>query len=215
MSANSGRIGPTPPSYISSRTAFEHSRALHLSASVPNSGANGRLIAVGCGLQSHSQRRKRQTLPHGPCGRATVVLESPKDIALFHRIIHSKPRPIFFTDQAMVVTCVHNDSSPEYQILDTLAACAGLGVLVFPSSHRPFTISSRCSYDRDRPHPSSLRHRQSVVPPLITNSNSLTHLRFCEPSNVWRLPSSSLVSFGPLPHLSRFQFSRRADANSC
>jgi hypothetical protein len=147
----------------------------------------------------------------------TVVLESPEDIALFNRTIRSKPR-IFFANHVrrLVVTCLRN--SPEHQVLNILAACTGLQVLVFPSSHLPFTISSRVSHAHDV-GPSELILQSldmkdvCVDPPLIPNSDSLTHLRFCEPSDVWRSPSSMLASFGPLPHLSHLQLSRRANAN--
>lgn len=145
----------------------------------------------------------------------TVVLESATDIALFHRTVHLKPR-IFFANHVrrLVVTCLRN--SPEYQILDILAACAALRVLVLPSSRHPFTISPR-NHDGGL---SELTLQSLDIDdicghdlPLTTNLDSLTHIRFCEPSNVWCSPLSMLASFGPLPHLSHLQLSRCANAN--
>lgn len=147
----------------------------------------------------------------------TVVLDCPEDIALFYRTVRSKP-PIFFAKHVRRLAVTSSlRSVPEYQIRDILTACTDLGIVTFPSSHYSITNSPRTSHEHDGPSEIILQSFEMgdrcKVPSLIINSDSLTHLRFCEPSNVWCSPSSMLASFGPLPHLTCLQLSRRAIAN--
>lgn len=47
----------------------------------------------------------------------------------------------------------------------------------------------------------------------LSRFRTITHLRFCEPSEFWYSPLEILMSFGELPHLSHLQLCRRSEAN--
>ncbi|KAG6879924.1 hypothetical protein C0992_009588, partial [Termitomyces sp. T32_za158] len=60
--------------------------------------------------------------------------------------------------------------------------------------------------------PYNVTNRQSTRLPAMGFSN-LTHLRICEPADVWCSPSAMVEAFGTLPLLSHLQVARRANAN--
>ncbi|KAF8070736.1 hypothetical protein FPV67DRAFT_1488542 [Lyophyllum atratum] len=151
-----------------------------------------------------------------------VVLDSLRIIQLFHRTVHSTNRT-FLADHVkrLVVTWWPESDDSRAQVRDIIAACPGIRALVTPSCRWPVDISRAKSsieggisaitvhsFDGDNGTLTRVLRQ-----PLIDVSKTLTHLRFCEPSDMWYSPISMLATFGPLPHLSHLQLARRANAN--
>ncbi|KAG5342619.1 hypothetical protein C0989_012124 [Termitomyces sp. Mn162] len=149
----------------------------------------------------------------------TVVLDSTETLQLFHRTIQLK-RPTFFADHVLrIVVTDYNVASHRY-LNDIIAACSGLRSLVIPSykwsqiflTESPPLDKSLQSITLRSFDPSNITNQRSSRLPAMGFSN-LTHLRICEPADVWCSPTTIVEAFGPLPHLSHLQFARRANAN--
>lgn len=145
----------------------------------------------------------------------TVVLDTSKTIDLFYRTTLSRPRD-FFTEHVKKLIVTWELEQHSSSISKIIAACPALRSLVSPSCYPISMATQMPNYDG----PSELTFRSyegedasKVAPSFQKSSRSLTHLRFCEPSDSWYSPSSMLSTFGPLLHLSHLQLSRRADAN--
>ncbi|GLB37730.1 hypothetical protein LshimejAT787_0407810 [Lyophyllum shimeji] len=152
----------------------------------------------------------------------TIVLDSAKTVQLFHHTAHSKSRA-FLTDHVkkLVVTWWPESDAACTKVHNIIAACAGTRTLIAPSFRWPVDISCAKfsadsavtaitiqSFDGDNGV-----HTRAGCQPVMDVSKTLTHLRFCEPSDMWHSPTSMLAPFGPLPHLSHLQLARRANAN--
>ncbi|RDB25434.1 hypothetical protein Hypma_007605 [Hypsizygus marmoreus] len=150
----------------------------------------------------------------------TVVLGCAKTVQLFHRTTLSKDRA-FLSEHVKKLVVTWLTDRPDRQLHDIVAACSGLRTLIIPSNRLPVRLAAiepwagkdglsaltvRSFDDGDIYSPRSPQ-------PVVDLSTALTHLRFCEPSDMWQSPSSMLESYGALPHLSHLQFARRTNAN--
>jgi hypothetical protein len=145
----------------------------------------------------------------------TVVLDTPQTTLLFYRTTLSKPRAFFIGHVKKLIVAWEPYSDPCPTVAKIMAACPALRALVSPSCYMPISTAMQTA---DGPFEITFQSYEGsdaskVVPPLEKISRPLTHLRFCEPSDGWHSPSSMLSTFGPLPHLSHLQLSRRAGAN--
>lgn len=110
-----------------------------------------------------------------------------------------------------------------------MQACSGIRTLAVPLCPTPLTsedISSSVSpaeivlgsYADLAPEPFMFGYSTMTSNVSLVNYNKsvfrgVSHLRVGDPSDGWYSPSSMLTSFGPLPHLTHLQLSRRAHAN--
>ncbi|KAG6920201.1 hypothetical protein DXG01_004970 [Tephrocybe rancida] len=140
----------------------------------------------------------------------TVVLDTPKTLHLVHRTTLSK-RPTFFTDHVKKLVVTDHDIISHSSFYDILAACSGVRSLIIPSFSWPQKLSAHAFVT-----PKSIEGmnihvaRQAATAGFL---DDLTHLRFCEPSDVWCSPTAMVEAFGPLPNLSHLQLARRVNAN--
>ncbi|KAG5652840.1 hypothetical protein H0H81_003402 [Sphagnurus paluster] len=153
-----------------------------------------------------------------------VILDSIDVVRLFHRTVKSKTRA-FLTEHVrkFTVTRWHEKytqidiNTSRTQIREILAACPGIRVLSSPSFHWPvdlsatqFSVGSCLTEINIQSFDPAPRAPQR---PAVKFSERLTHLRICEPSDMWCSPTSMLAQFGPLPLLSHLQLARRANSN--
>lgn len=161
----------------------------------------------------------------------TVVLHSKDAVALFHRTAQTKSKTFLATYvKKLVVTWnIMPHSLTSDQLWEIMAACVGLRSLILPSGYHPLSVASILrSPDRDGlceltlqaydeedelGRCTSMHYLPFESTTAATNEASLTHLRICEPSVGWSSPSCILESFGPLPHITHLQLSRRINAN--
>ncbi|KAG6841421.1 hypothetical protein C0991_011315 [Blastosporella zonata] len=135
----------------------------------------------------------------------TVVIDSLKTLQLFHRTIQSK-KPSFFADHVKNIVVIDHDIAPHSYFSDILAACSGTRSLVIPSSStRPGNLWAK-NYTKD--------HGSITRPPATMGLlDALTHVRFCEPADIWCSPTAMVEALGALPNLSHLNFARRINAN--
>lgn len=129
-----------------------------------------------------------------------------------------------------------NGSSPnktgkklQEQLAQIMDVCTGLRTLAVPLCPTPLTseeITSSVSpteiilgtYADLAPEPFMFGYSSTdpAVCPVNYNEaifQGVSHLRVGDPSDGWYSPLSMMTSFGPVPHLTHFQLSRRANAN--
>lgn len=142
----------------------------------------------------------------------TVVLNSPKSIALFFRTTTTKPAsflPGLVTKISVTITEL--PSLAKAQLVAIVKACTGSPIIDSTQSRQSNTVRfelhlksyidfseesiSTSSIFDDRPNPLSL----------------VTHLRICEPGYVWQAPSSLLPPY--TSNLTHLHICRRAFAN--
>ncbi|KAF9464984.1 hypothetical protein BDZ94DRAFT_1255029 [Collybia nuda] len=147
----------------------------------------------------------------------TVVLNNPKTIDLFYRTTLSRPRAFFAEHVKKLIVTWDLSERQTSSISKIIAFCPAVWALVSPSCH----LFSMAMQAPDYNGPSEVTFQayeggdtpDHLSPPFLKLSRTLTHLRFCQPSDSWYSPSFILSTFGPLPHLSHLQLSRHADAN--
>ncbi|KAG6857185.1 hypothetical protein H0H87_008250 [Tephrocybe sp. NHM501043] len=134
----------------------------------------------------------------------TVVLDSLKTLLLFHRTIHSE-RPSFSADHVKKIVVIDRDIALHPHFNDVLAACSSIRSLSIHSYNRPGKPSTTKPTIEN-----GLIMPQSTMLRLL---DDLTHLRFCEPGELWCSPAAMIAAFGSLPNLSHLQLARRINAN--
>ncbi|KAJ6631601.1 hypothetical protein B0H10DRAFT_1753956, partial [Mycena sp. CBHHK59/15] len=152
----------------------------------------------------------------------TVVLDSLQKVALFHRTIASKPPDFLATHvKTLAVTAERYTSEARTQLEDIIAACNGLRTLVIP---RPGVLAATRD-PRATPTELVIQKFDAVTPfewdppfahaaerPAAHLSAALTHLRVCEPGDVWHAPRAMLEFFGALPRLTHLTLARHVNA---
>ncbi|KAL0955871.1 hypothetical protein HGRIS_002070 [Hohenbuehelia grisea] len=156
----------------------------------------------------------------------TVLLHSLNTISLFNRTVHTKSLDFLQSHVKQIsITCEPSTYKPNTasQLSHIIRACAPYA-LVAPSQYEPLYLCPK-PYTSSQ---SSLAHiviesfivdlaageGNLAAPILPAASDSLSHLRVCEPSDGWASPLSILASFGSLPHLTHLHLARRADSNT-
>ncbi|KAJ7169064.1 hypothetical protein C8R43DRAFT_945033 [Mycena crocata] len=148
----------------------------------------------------------------------TVVLDSLERIDLFNRTIRSKSLEFFNSHvRTLAVISKSYNINGRMQMEEIIAACPGLRTLVIP---RPGILASPL-ISSTTPSEVIIQGFDAVTPfefdplfgyvrsPAAHISTPLTHLRICEPGQVWHSPLSILEFFGPLPHLTHLALAQR------
>ncbi|KAL0571624.1 hypothetical protein V5O48_010331 [Marasmius crinis-equi] len=157
----------------------------------------------------------------------TVILDSRETIYLFHQTTLSKP-PSFFANHVKCLNLSYNPPSNSVQfhrLQDIITSCSGMRSLVLPPGYEQRGIQATLHALRSDELADIVIH--SLEGPQATKTDSIasrthlhfpalpvTHLRVCEPGNVFIAPCSLLSTFGSLPRLSHLQLSRRINANA-
>lgn len=156
----------------------------------------------------------------------TVILDSARSVALFHKIIERRSANFLalHVKKLIISWSPIPHSASARQIWDIVGACSsGLRSLALPNGFHPQSIAAVISsheglyeltiesYDEvDRLGRCASLH---YLPAAFNGGSNLTHLRICEPSMHWCSPAAILESFGQLPHLTHLQLARRIHAN--
>lgn len=160
----------------------------------------------------------------------TVVLDTLRTITLFHRTASCKRSLHLLAHVKSLVVTVkpeHFTSSTGQQLGQIIAHCPSLceiaiasscQIKISPSIFLPYldgpsdlTIQSFDSLFGSEPLPSEPLSSEDLLPAYF--SNSLTHLRICEPSNRWQSPLSIITSLRGVPNLTHLQLARRVGSN--
>ncbi|KAJ3784878.1 hypothetical protein GGU10DRAFT_356441 [Lentinula aff. detonsa] len=156
----------------------------------------------------------------------TVVLHSKESLTLFHRTTLSRS-PGFFASHVkkLVVSYQPHNEVNYFRAQRVIAVCGGIRSLVLPMWFGTDCLASVMEGRTDgglseiiiqSPDgmiaPFECLHKNSQLADTI--SDSITHLRICEPGGGWTSPKEILHPFGALRNLTHLQLSRRANANS-
>ncbi|ESK97363.1 hypothetical protein Moror_17794 [Moniliophthora roreri MCA 2997] len=153
----------------------------------------------------------------------TVVLNSNDTVNLFYRTTLSKTSSFLSTHvKHVVLTFAPDHSSLQFRrIRDILPACTGLRSLSLPSGYEldsALTLVRAVNSDVlseliVHSHEGLLSQSRLGLQQHSVCNASLSHLRISEPGDGFISPRSVLSSFGPLPHLTHLQLSRRINSN--
>ncbi|KAJ7287188.1 hypothetical protein C8J57DRAFT_1283151 [Mycena rebaudengoi] len=153
----------------------------------------------------------------------TVVLDCLQRIVLFYRTVRSKSPEFLDRVKILLVTSLRYATETPKQLQEIVAACRGLRTLAVP---RPGVLASSLvrvfymrpsdlilqSFDAVTPFEWDPLFDQGSASPAAYLSDTLTHLRICEPGMVWHSPLSTLDFFGALPHLTHLALARRVNS---
>ncbi|KAG6850851.1 hypothetical protein H0H93_007469 [Arthromyces matolae] len=151
----------------------------------------------------------------------TIVLTCEETLRLFHRTTQNKTST-FFAEQVYNITVTDYKVTKHPHFPAVLAICSGIRTLTVPAwqehllprtaaEKTPVTINSSSSDVAQCHARDGDAHRLMQLPSV--SFMHITHLRFCEPGDMWCSPCAMIRAFGPLPHLSHLQLARRANAN--
>ena len=155
----------------------------------------------------------------------TVVLDTLHTITLFHRTASCKRSLHLLAHVKSLVVTVkpeHFTSSAGQQLGQIIAHCPSLCEVAIASSCQ-IKISPSIFFPYfDGPSDLTIQSFDSLIgsEPLSSEdllpayfSNSLTHLRICEPSDRWQSPLSIVASLRNVPNLTHLQLARRVGSN--
>ena len=155
----------------------------------------------------------------------TVVLDTLHTITLFHRTASCKRSLHLLAHVKSLVVTVkpeHFTSSTGQQLGHIIARCPSLYQVAIASSCQIKISPSILLPCFDGPSDLTIRSFDSPIgsEPLSSEdllpayfSNSLTHLRICEPSDRWQSPLSIIASLRGVPNLTHLQLARRVGSN--
>ncbi|KAJ7270024.1 hypothetical protein B0H12DRAFT_1229281 [Mycena haematopus] len=156
----------------------------------------------------------------------TIILDDIFRIALFHRTVSLKS-PEFLSTHVLALAVTSRTRytvEARNQLEYIVAACTGLRTLAIP---RPAILASSMT-SRTQPTELIIQKFDAVTPfewdppfahdlvdsPAPHISQNLTHLRICEPGEVFHSPLASLEFFGPLAGLTHLALARHVNAEN-
>lgn len=152
----------------------------------------------------------------------TVVLHSKESITLFHRTTLSRPVSFFASHVKKLVVSYKPQNLINFQrAQQAISVCGGARSLVLSMWFGMDCLASIMQGRADGGVSEVILHSPDGMAmeslrknlPLDTHSDSVTHLRVCEPGEGWTAPDDILRSFGTLRGLTHLQLARRINSN--
>ncbi|KAJ4483512.1 hypothetical protein J3R30DRAFT_3449110 [Lentinula aciculospora] len=159
----------------------------------------------------------------------TVVLHSKESLILFHRTTLSRS-PAFFASHVkkLVVAYKPHNAVNYHRAQRSIAVCGGARSLLLSMWFGSDCLASVMEGRTDGGVSEiTLHSTDGIEAPIYLPaqnqkelqladivSDSITHLRICEPGEVWVSPEDTLLPFGALLNLTHLQLSRRTNSNS-
>ncbi|KAJ3872542.1 hypothetical protein F5051DRAFT_153257 [Lentinula edodes] len=156
----------------------------------------------------------------------TVVLHSKESLILFHRTTLSRS-PAFFASHVkkMVVSYKPQNAVNYHRAQRAIAVCGGVRSLVLSMWFGADCLASVMEGRTDGGVSEIiLQSPDGIEAPVHcpqkdlqlpdTLSDSISHLRICEPGEGWTSPEDTLLPFGSLRNLTHLQLSRRTNSNT-
>ncbi|KAJ7246245.1 hypothetical protein C8J57DRAFT_1190593 [Mycena rebaudengoi] len=161
----------------------------------------------------------------------TVVLDSETTLSLFSRTVQSKSPDFLHSHvKTLVITLepARFTAATRIELERIIASCTGVRTLALPRpgilaaalAHHPLHLSLPFeviiqSFDEAKPFEwGCVLPKPASEYPAAHLSSSITHLRVCEPGDVWYSPLSILQFFGGAYHLTHLALVRRMNSNT-